>query len=120
MLDLLAPVFQDWKIMIIVCPLSQGKKSLHAHVNYGFNPALGTCEHEWKDVTCLTCEGTGTITEEHVQRIDKGKILRQERVASGELLFNAAKRLGLSSAQLSAIESGRILGIHGKNLCHIP
>lgn len=38
---------------------------------------------------------------------DVGKLLRKKRIEKGELLYHMAKKLGIGSAQLSSIETGK-------------
>jgi ribosomal protein S27AE len=83
-----------------------------AHVNGGVNPKTGGCNTEEKALACPTCDGVGTISAEHAQRIVDGKRLRAERVERGETLLDAATRMGLKASELSAIESGRRLAVH--------
>jgi hypothetical protein len=92
--------------------MCKGERSLLAHVNYGFNPKTGGCDGEEKAVVCLTCDGVGTITSEHAQRIEDGKRMRMARVERGETLMAAATRMGLRPSELSAIESGQQLAQH--------
>lgn len=98
--------------MSILCPMCKGERSLMAHVNYGFNPETGGCDGEEKAVICITCDGSGQITEAHAQRIERGKQLRAERIERGETLMAAATQMGLKPSELSAIEMGRELARH--------
>jgi len=72
------------------------------HINRG---ALGC---EWVDrMDCQSCAGTGQWTAEQAVRFRDGQKARQERVERGETLREAARRLGVSAAALSAFEQGR-------------
>ena len=84
------------------CPTCLGEKKLLAHLNRGIDAT-----HSFEYIDCITCKGTGEITEEHFKKIQMGKELRKARIERGETLFDAAKRQKLTTAQLSAIENGR-------------
>lgn len=86
------------------CPTCKGEKRSLAHLNTG----LDSSKHRWEVIDCMTCQGTGQITPEHAKRIEEGKALRAKRLKSGELLYEAAARMGITPAQLSAMEQGRI------------
>lgn len=89
---------------MIECKACKGSGEVEAHLNYGGS------DGEWKVINCPTCRGAGEITTEHAARIEAGKKLRDQRVAAGILLRDAAKAQGLTPAQLSAIENGRAEG----------
>lgn len=72
------------------------------HCNRGDEP------HEWIDrMQCDVCGGGGELTPDQVMARTAGAAMRRARVDRGESLLEASKRLGMSPAQLSAIESGR-------------
>ncbi|HZR35165.1 MAG TPA: helix-turn-helix transcriptional regulator [Nevskia sp.] len=48
-----------------------------------------------------------SVDAEFPQRLAAGRAMRAERTARGESLYAAAQRLGMTSAQLSALENGR-------------
>ncbi len=52
--------------------------------------------------------GRGEIDEEHLRLIESGKKMRDERIAAGMTLSEAAARAGVTVTQLSAIENGRV------------
>lgn len=60
---------------------------------------------QWMD--CLLCGGTGRITEERSKLVAKGARLRLERIGRCEAILEASRRLGISTAELCAIEAGR-------------
>lgn len=60
-----------------------------------------------QEVACPTCAGTGRISVEKADWIAKGRAHRTARVDRKESIFEAAKRLGITSAELSAMENGR-------------
>ena len=71
------------------------------HINRGEQP------HEWVEtMPCDVCKGSGEVTAEHARRIALGRIARSERLSRDESLREAAKRLGISPAELSRIERG--------------
>lgn len=87
----------------ITCPHCDGKRQVYAFLNNG--PDYRT--HTSGYVQCSTCQGMGAITTERAKRILTGAHMRRERIERGESLNEAAKRLGISPAQLSARERGR-------------
>lgn len=86
------------------CPLCKGKRVVWGHMNTGPDSS----KHRWGDMPCPTCNGSGEITQEHADRIEAGRKLRQQRLDAGETLREAATRQGMTTVQLSAIEQGRI------------
>lgn len=84
----------------VVCPGCEGRKQVHAHLNYGRGRG------EWKDIDCIRCHGTGTITAEHAARMEAGKLLRADRQSRDMSLHEEAKRLGIKASELSAREMG--------------
>lgn len=83
------------------CPVCEGQKGGPGHVNYG---GARPCEFKWID--CFRCKGTGAIPDEQAAWIEEGKKRRADRVSRDVSLREEAKRLGISSAELSAIEHG--------------
>jgi hypothetical protein len=57
-------------------------------------------------IDCLTCQGAGEVTEEHMARVEAGRKLREDRVARGLTLSQEAERLGVSREALSKREWG--------------
>jgi hypothetical protein len=57
-------------------------------------------------IECELCGGSGKISLAVASRYHEGKQHREDRVARAEMLFHAAQRLGVSSAELSAYEHG--------------
>lgn len=86
-----------------VCPECSGKKQFFAFVNTGVDYK----KHYSRMVDCFLCKGTGTVTHAVIAQVVAGKALRKERLARSETLSQAAQRLGVSPAKLSAIENGR-------------
>lgn len=95
-------------MMSDLCPDCKGTgKTGPVHVNYGYDQKLGRCRGEWKDnIPCSRCNGSGTVPDEMAEWIYAGRKMRDARVARGESIYECAKRLGTSSAELSAIERG--------------
>lgn len=58
-------------------------------------------------MTCYRCDGVGSVPDEMAQWVEDGKIYRLARQAKNETIGDAAKRLGISVPELSAIENGR-------------
>lgn len=72
------------------------------HINRGDAP------HEWRgSMPCHDCDGTGQWTAERHARWQAGQKMRAERLARGESLREAAKRMGITPAKLSVTEAGR-------------
>lgn len=85
------------------CPRCEGRGWIGpVHINRGDKA------HEWRErMDCHLCKATGSINEDTRQAIDLGRRLRECRLARDESLREAAKRLGLSAAELSTLETGR-------------
>lgn len=88
----------------LVCPGCGGEKTALAH----FNTGADSSQHYWAKAPCPTCQGEGVVTQQHWDAIQHGKQLRAERRARQETLFDAARRMGISTPELSRLESGRI------------
>lgn len=82
------------------CPRCTGDGGYYALVTR----ATG-CTEEY--LTCLLCKGDGQISAEVVGWLKEGSDHRNARVARDESLRECAKRLGVSPALLSAMETGR-------------
>lgn len=89
-------------IEYVRCPDCKGNKRVFAHVNSGGKGC------DFRHIACLRCKGTGAIPWEQLAWIEAGRKRRSERVARDVSLMEEAKRLGITSAQLSAIETGRV------------
>ncbi len=65
-------------------------------------------KHEWREsMPCPDCDGTGQWSAERLELYERGQRHRDHRIMRGESLREAAKRLGISPAQLSAFEQGK-------------
>ena len=84
------------------CPDCKGKKRVFAHVNRGEKGC------DFRHIDCSRCKAFGEIPKEQLGWIESGRKLRAERVARDVSLFEEARRLGLTSVQLSDIETGRV------------
>jgi len=93
----------------VKCPACNGSgNGGRVHVNTGMNMATGRCSGYWKEESnCFRCDGSGDVPDSAPDWIAKGKQLRAERIMRGELLHDAAKRMGISTSELSAIEMGK-------------
>lgn len=87
------------------CPTCEGAGRLSAFLNRGEDVS----KHTQGMVKCPTCTGTGRVDSGFPLRIATGVAHRNQRLAREENLFTCAQRLGISSAQLSAFENGRLL-----------
>jgi hypothetical protein len=85
------------------CPRCEGKGWVGpVHINRGDKP------HEWRErMDCSLCKGTGQIDDDTRAGVEFGKRFRDMRIARGESIRECAKRLGLSTAELSGLEQGR-------------
>lgn len=84
------------------CPTCDGRKLLDAHVNYG-----GSKPNAWEKRPCLDCCGTGEVSEDFAERRAFGRKLTDARVVQDESLYECARRCGLKSSHVSAMEHGR-------------
>jgi hypothetical protein len=89
--------------MQMQCPHCSGKGGVDAFVNRG--PDISTHSVEW--LRCLTCNGDGSVSGATAGRIARGEDMRKARLARGETILEASRRLGIGPAALSAAEHGR-------------
>lgn len=90
--------------MAIICPDCEGDGKIKGpiHVNRGDQP------HEWLDeITCFRCKGEGRVSPDMLAWILRGKEARRIRIDQGVSIRQRAKAIGLSSADVSAMEHGR-------------
>lgn len=85
-----------------VCPSCNGKKQAYCHLNYG-----GKKPNEWKWVDCWRCDGAGSVTDEHLARIERGRLIGADRKARLKTHDDEARELGCTVVDLSAVEMGR-------------
>lgn len=86
----------------MICPTCNGKGHNFGHCNTGPDSS----QHYWGDLKCFRCKGSGEVPDEMKQWIADGKAMVKARRDNGLTLIEAAKTLGISSAELSAMENG--------------
>lgn len=59
-------------------------------------------------IPCSDCKGAGKREPRPAEWLDRGNKLRANRIIRGASLCEEAKRLGISAADLSAMERGRM------------
>lgn len=84
------------------CPTCSGERELFCFVNRGHDIA----HHSQEWIQCRTCDGTGLVSSEKADRITQGRKGRAARLASGMSLMQAARMIGITPVELSAIERG--------------
>lgn len=89
---------------MIVCPDCKGKGKSFCHINTGLDSSM----HEWGDVQCHRCKGVGNVPAEMTKWIEQGAEIKKQRVLSRVSLYQKSLQLGISSAELSSIESGKV------------
>lgn len=94
----------------MICPDCNGAgKTGPVHLNKGFNEQSGRCDGEWREsISCMRCSGEGIVPDAMADWIANGLTMRSARRVAGESLSAAAKRMGITVPQLSAIEHGRV------------
>lgn len=86
------------------CPQCDGKKQTVAFVHY--KPGL---EHKngLQTINCLTCHGSGEVTEDHLAAMLASRQLRDMRVHQSDYsLREFARLLNLSPVEYSSVERG--------------
>lgn len=86
----------------VTCPGCNGKTTVRGLVKKRGRDCVPA------DVLCPTCEGIGWLSQDHIDRMAAGDKLREERLASRETLAMAAARMGITPAELSRRERGRL------------
>lgn len=56
---------------------------------------------------CQRCSGTGEVSQQVLDRIKVGEMLRDDRVRRGVRLRDEAKAVGMTPRQLSDLENGK-------------
>jgi ribosome-binding protein aMBF1 (putative translation factor) len=87
------------------CPECKGKGCYHSQ---RFVNSTSGCRYEEGERECGTCKGTGSITDDHAERIKQGEARRRDRISRDMSLREEAKRLGIKPSELSDIERGRV------------
>ena len=88
----------------IVCPTCKGAKTMKVFAD-GTHPD-GTRWGDLRTINCFTCKGDGSITGEHQERLERGRKLKEARLANGLTLFEASRLQGVSVGVISARERG--------------
>ena len=83
-----------------LCPFCEGLGWTNSHV-------YGRGISGWKQLVCQACGGRGEVDEPTRARMERGKLMREDRVRRGVTLKQEADRLGISAAALSKREWGR-------------
>lgn len=92
-----------------VCFHCHGEGKSLGRPNFGYDEDLGGCRTgPVREYNCSTCKGTGWVTWEQVEARHFGARIQGWRSAQGMLLMEMADALGLSSAELSAHETGKV------------
>lgn len=91
----------------VICPKCGGKPAEPSVVFMNTGEDYTKHRQEMRVMPCGVCDGSGQATPEQAHRYWEGRRMRDERIARGETLGEAAERMGLTPAQLSAIEHGR-------------
>lgn len=86
----------------ITCPNCGGQK-----ISSGLVMRNGVCSED--TIPCTLCQGEGTMPGEYLERLARGRELREERLVLGHSLNEAAHLIGINPAQLSAMEHGSAL-----------
>lgn len=88
--------------MSITCPHCDGKGETFVFINTGYDYRGHTSGFR----PCPTCKGEQVISESQAKAIADGRAMRDARVSRRETLRDAAKRMGVSPAELSKRERG--------------
>lgn len=94
------------------CPQCDGTGTLAGFVD-GFRQGRRYGEFR-RDIVCFTCNGLGKIPQHQFNWMEEGRVHMQQRKERGESIFAAAARLGVTVAELNAMEHGRMnpAGLH--------
>lgn len=90
----------------VSCPDCVGAGKLTGFVD-GFRQGRRYGEFR-RDIACFTCNGLGQIPQQQLNWMEEGRAHRDRRKERGESIFAAAARLGLTVAELNAMEHGRV------------
>jgi len=88
------------------CPQCDGTGTLAGFVD-GFRQGRRYGEFR-RDIVCFTCNGFGKIPQQQFNWMEEGRVHMQQRKERGESIFAAAARLGVTVAELNAMEHGRM------------
>jgi len=84
----------------VTCPSCQGRR-----VQVIATSPLGLLGPT-RRLPCVTCDGTGKITMEFLQRILHGRYVRAHRIKAGRSVEDEALRLGIKPRELTDLENG--------------
>lgn len=103
----------------VECPECGGRGTYAAFVD-GHRPD-GTAWGEFRPaMKCTFCGGSGIVSAFQVEWLEVGQAYRRARVARLEPIHEAASRLRVSPAQLSAMEHGRMDPAPLRSLAQTP
>jgi hypothetical protein len=91
---------------VLKCPDCHGRgRDVATHVRYADGSGRFNV-----DMQCSRCKGTGMVPDEMAEWIRVGAEMREQRVNGGHYrtLHDEAKRRGMTAAELSKMENGRI------------
>ena len=87
----------------VKCPDCEGRKSFGVII---CGRPLGGCNTGF--LACSLCKGTGEIPESQLSWVARGEAMRNDRLSRDMSGREEAKRLGISAAELSDMEMGRV------------
>lgn len=89
----------------IACPDCEGRGNVAAFVDGERDGvAYGHFDHRAR---CLRCMGRGLVPAQALDWMSRGRALASLRRAKMESLNTAARRLGMSAVEMSAMENGK-------------
>ncbi len=89
----------------IACPDCRGRGNVALFVDGERDGvAFGHFDHRAR---CLRCAGSGTVTAQTLDWMQRGRVVMDRRRAAGESVGSAAFRLGFSVVDVSGMEHGR-------------
>lgn len=88
----------------LTCPRCAGRGE-HEERVYGIREGQYQCW--WHETLCRQCDGLGFIDAATAARLERGRLLREDRVARRVGLAEEARRLGMSPCELAHLEGGR-------------
>jgi hypothetical protein len=87
-----------------LCPRCQGEGEVKARV-YGMRHGYACCQ--WRMLLCQDCGGMGLISAAQWEARERGRRLREDRIARCVSLREEARRLGITARELSHQEWGK-------------
>jgi hypothetical protein len=97
-------------MVTITCPDCKGQGQNICFVDYFASKDSTDLTGSIRAMKCIRCEGKGEVSVEMLTWIAQGKAIRDRRVHGGNYvdMHTMAKEVGLSLAEYSAIEMGRV------------